>query len=123
MLQAFVIGLAGRVVAGDRRIALGGFAVYQHPMAFVRELVGQKRRSLVHVDIAHGINGDTGTVLASSAAPGRHFPKRNKPATCFILRRNPEQARITTPLAAAAKIPHESPPGHEGGTARCGRAS
>lgn len=39
------------------RIALGGFAVHQYPLAFVRELVRQVRQGLVGV--VHGNNVDT----------------------------------------------------------------
>lgn len=45
------------VTDGDR-IAIGGFAVYQHPMAFVRELIRQKRRDLTIVGTASGIEVD-----------------------------------------------------------------
>lgn len=48
---------AARVPDGTR-IAFGGFAVYQKPMGFVRELVRQKRRDLVVVGIANGLDAD-----------------------------------------------------------------
>ncbi len=48
---------AARVPDGAR-IALGGFAVYQHPMAFVRELVRQRRRDLTLVGVVHGNDAD-----------------------------------------------------------------
>ena len=41
-------------VADGTRIALGGFAVYQHPMAFVRELIRQGRRDLTVVGVVNG---------------------------------------------------------------------
>ena len=50
---------AAALVPDGARIALGGFAVYQHPMAFVRELVRQKRRGLVLVGVVHGNDADT----------------------------------------------------------------
>lgn len=48
---------AGLVRDGDR-IAIGGFAVYQHPMAFVRELVRQGRKDLTIVGTCNGYELD-----------------------------------------------------------------
>lgn len=45
-------------VPDESRIALGGFAVYQHPMAFVRELVRQRRRNLTVVGTVNGNDVD-----------------------------------------------------------------
>lgn len=48
---------ADRVPNGTR-LALGGFAIYQHPMAFVRELVRLRRRNLTVVGTVNGIDVD-----------------------------------------------------------------
>ena len=48
------LAAAARLVPDGARIALGGFAVYQHPMAFVRELVRQRRRDLTVVGVVNG---------------------------------------------------------------------
>ena len=48
---------AARVTDGDR-LALGGFAIYQRPMAFVRELVRQKKRDLTIVGVTNAIEAD-----------------------------------------------------------------
>ncbi len=45
---------AAALVPDGARIALGGFAVYQHPMAFVRELIRQNRRHLTVVGVVNG---------------------------------------------------------------------
>lgn len=50
-------------VADGARVALGGFAVYQHPMAFVRELVRQGRRDLT---VVGHVNGNDVDVLAGA---------------------------------------------------------
>ncbi|MBI3992131.1 MAG: CoA transferase subunit A, partial [Candidatus Lambdaproteobacteria bacterium] len=49
---------AAGMVRDGMRVALGGFAVYQHPMAFVRELIRQGRRDLTIVGVANGIELD-----------------------------------------------------------------
>ena len=49
---------AARLVQDGMRVALGGFAVYQHPMAFVRELIRQGRRDLTIVGVANGVELD-----------------------------------------------------------------
>jgi len=49
---------AARLVPDGARIALGGFAVYQHPMAFVHELIRQKRRELTVVGVVNGNETD-----------------------------------------------------------------
>jgi glutaconate CoA-transferase subunit A len=48
---------AARVADGDR-VALGGFAIYQRPMAFARELVRQKRRDLTIIGVTNAIETD-----------------------------------------------------------------
>ncbi len=53
---------AAALVLDCARIALGGFAVYQHPVAFVRELVRQKRRGLLFFGVVRGSDADTLTV-------------------------------------------------------------
>ena len=53
---------ASRIDDGAR-IALGGFSVYQHPMAFVRELIRQGRRDLTVVGV---VNGPEVDMLAGS---------------------------------------------------------
>lgn len=45
-------------VENGMRIALGGFAVYQKPMAFVHELIRQKRWDLTLVGAVHSIDAD-----------------------------------------------------------------
>lgn len=49
---------AAALVPDGARLALGGFAVYQHPMAFVRELVRQRKRDLTLVGVVHGNDAD-----------------------------------------------------------------
>lgn len=49
---------AARLVPDGARVALGGFAVYQKPMAFVRELVRQGRRDLTVVGSANSYDVD-----------------------------------------------------------------
>ena len=49
---------AAALVPDGARVALGGFAVYQHPMAFVRELVRQRRSDLTLVGVVHGNDAD-----------------------------------------------------------------
>ncbi|MBN9436597.1 CoA transferase [Bosea sp. (in: a-proteobacteria)] len=49
---------AAGLVKDGARIALGGFAIYQRPMAFVRELVRQKRRDLTIVGVTNSIDTD-----------------------------------------------------------------
>ncbi len=56
---------AARRVADGARIALGGFSVYQHPMAFVRELIRQGRRDLTVVGV---VNGPEVDMLAGAGA-------------------------------------------------------
>lgn len=45
---------AAALVQDRCRLAIGGFAVYQKPMAFLRELVRQGRRNLTIVGVANG---------------------------------------------------------------------
>lgn len=49
---------AARSVSDGHRIAFGGFAIYQRPMAFVRELVRQGRRDLIVVGVVNSIETD-----------------------------------------------------------------
>jgi glutaconate CoA-transferase subunit A len=56
---------AARRVGDGARIALGGFSVYQHPMAFVRELIRQGRRDLTVVGV---VNGPEVDMLAGAGA-------------------------------------------------------
>jgi glutaconate CoA-transferase subunit A len=49
---------AAQIVRDGARIAVGGFAIYQHPMAFVRELLRQGRKDLTVVGVANGIEVD-----------------------------------------------------------------
>lgn len=49
---------AAALVADGMRIALGGFAIYQRPMAFVRELIRQGRKDLTIVGVTNGIEAD-----------------------------------------------------------------
>ncbi|MGQ9368331.1 CoA transferase subunit A [Azospirillum sp. ST 5-10] len=59
-LKSKVVSLeaAARLVPEGARVALGGFAVYQKPMAFVRELVRQRRRGLTIVGTANAYDID-----------------------------------------------------------------
>lgn len=45
-------------VPDGARLALGGFAIYQRPMAFSRELVWQRRRELTIVGVTNSIETD-----------------------------------------------------------------
>lgn len=49
---------AAATVSDGNRIAFGGFAIYQRPMAFVRELIRQKRRDLTIVGVVNSIEAD-----------------------------------------------------------------
>lgn len=49
---------AASVVTDGMRLALGGFAIYQRPMAFVRELIRQGRRDLTIVGVVNSIESD-----------------------------------------------------------------
>jgi len=60
--QVSLAEAASRIDDGAR-IALGGFSVYQHPMAFVRELIRQGRRDLTVVGV---VNGPEVDMLAGS---------------------------------------------------------
>lgn len=59
---------AAALVEDGMRVALGGFAIYQHPMALVRELIRQGRRDLTVVGVANGIEVD---MLAGAGCLGR----------------------------------------------------
>ncbi|RKP57735.1 CoA transferase subunit A [Pararobbsia silviterrae] len=45
---------AAALIPDGTRLALGGFAIYQHPMALVRELIRQRRRDLTVVGSVSG---------------------------------------------------------------------
>lgn len=45
---------AAALVKDGERLAIGGFGMYQHPMAFVHELIRQRRRDLTVVGIVNG---------------------------------------------------------------------
>ena len=49
---------AAAIVKDGQRLTLGGFAIYQRPMAFVRELVRQGRRDLTIVGVVNAIEAD-----------------------------------------------------------------
>ena len=49
---------AAAIVKDGQRLTLGGFAIYQRPMAFVRELVRQNRRDLTIVGVVNSIEAD-----------------------------------------------------------------
>lgn len=49
---------AARAVADGMRIAFGGFAIYQRPVAFAHELVRQERRDLTVVGVVNSIETD-----------------------------------------------------------------
>jgi glutaconate CoA-transferase subunit A len=57
-----LVDAAGLIPDGTR-LALGGFAVYQHPMALVRELVRQGRRDLT---VVGHVNGNDVDLLAGA---------------------------------------------------------
>jgi glutaconate CoA-transferase subunit A len=59
---------AAGLVGDGARIALGGFAVYQKPMAFVRELIRQGRRNLTVIGSANSYDVD---LLAAAEAVKR----------------------------------------------------
>ena len=59
---------AAALVPDGARVALGGFAVYQHPMAFARELVRQGRRGLTLVGV---VNGNEADLLAGAGCLAR----------------------------------------------------
>jgi glutaconate CoA-transferase subunit A len=59
---------AAALVPDGARVAIGGFANYQRPMAFVRELVRQRRRGLTIVGTVSGIEVD---MLVGAGAVGR----------------------------------------------------
>ncbi|WP_413725301.1 CoA transferase subunit A [Sodalis sp. RH16] len=52
------LNVAAKMVSDGQRIALGGFAVYQRPMAFAGELVRQGRRKLTLVGVVNSIEAD-----------------------------------------------------------------
>lgn len=54
---------AAALIADGARLAIGGFAVYQHPMALVRELVRQGRRDLT---VVGHVNGNDVDLLAGA---------------------------------------------------------
>lgn len=49
---------AAAVVKDGQRLTLGGFAIYQRPMAFARELVRQGRHGLTIVGVVNSIEAD-----------------------------------------------------------------
>jgi glutaconate CoA-transferase subunit A len=59
-LRSKLVSLADAAarIADGARLALGGFAVYQHPMALVRELARQGRRDLTVVGTVNGNDVD-----------------------------------------------------------------
>lgn len=54
---------AADLVVDGTRLALGGFAIYQHPMAFVRELVKKRKRNLT---VVGSVNGNEIDLLAGA---------------------------------------------------------
>lgn len=49
---------AAKLVPDGVRIALGGFAIYQRPMAFTRELIRQGRKGLTLVGVTNSMEAD-----------------------------------------------------------------
>ena len=47
-----------KLVNNGSRLALGGFGIYQRPMAFVRELIKQKVKNLTIVGVVNSIEAD-----------------------------------------------------------------
>lgn len=62
--QISLTDAASLVNDGDR-IAIGGFGVYQHPMAFIYELIRQKKKDLTVVGI---VNGNDVDILAGAGS-------------------------------------------------------
>jgi glutaconate CoA-transferase subunit A len=59
---------AAALVKDGCRLAIGGFAIYQRPMAFVRELVRQRRRDLTIVGVTNSMDTD---ILIGAGAVSR----------------------------------------------------
>lgn len=49
---------AAALVEDGQRVALGGFGIYQRPMAFARELIRQGRKNLTIVGVVNAIEAD-----------------------------------------------------------------
>lgn len=49
---------AARLIEDGSRLALGGFAIYQRPLAFVHELIRQRRKDLTIVGVTNAIETD-----------------------------------------------------------------
>ncbi|MBT3939709.1 MAG: hypothetical protein HOF44_08380 [Pelagibacterales bacterium] len=49
---------ATKLVNNGSRLALGGFGIYQRPMAFVRELIKQKVKNLTIIGVVNSIEAD-----------------------------------------------------------------
>lgn len=59
---------AAALVPDGARLAIGGFAVYQHPMAFLHELIRQGRKDLTVVGV---VNGNDVDLLAGAGCLNR----------------------------------------------------
>ena len=46
---------AVKLINNNSRVALGGFGIYQRPMAFVREMINQKIKNLTIVGVVNSI--------------------------------------------------------------------
>jgi len=49
---------AVKLINNNSRVALGGFGIYQRPMAFVREMINQKIKNLTIVGVVNSIESD-----------------------------------------------------------------
>lgn len=85
---------AAGLVADGSRLALGGFAVYQHPMAFVHELVRQGRRDLTLVGVVNGIEADLLIGAGCVAAIETSYVGLEKHGLARNFRRHAEQGRL-----------------------------
>jgi CoA:oxalate CoA-transferase len=109
-LRSKVVSLAeaGRHIADGCRLAIGGFAVYQHPMALVRELARQGRRGLTVVgsvnerpqggDEARGF----GPAIAGETLYLLVYNRNKRSLTLDV--RHPEGPALLRALAARADV-------------------
>jgi len=92
-----VIGLdeAIAMVPDGSRLALGGFAVYQKPMAFVRALIRQGRRDLTIVGTANSIDIDMLAGAGSLRAVETSYVGLEKHGLARNFRRAVERGALT----------------------------
>jgi glutaconate CoA-transferase, subunit A len=85
---------AARLVEDGMRLALGGFAVYQHPMAFACELVRQGRRNLTLVGVVNGMEADLLIGAGCLACIETSYVGLEKHGLARNFRRHVEQGRL-----------------------------